>query len=223
MDISGIAGYPYNLKDIILSNIGASFFADYGIIDAVNSDNTINVIHAAIPVSINGDVMDVNKTNNIEVLYPASTAFGMNWPLAKGDGVLLVGLKDYVDTTNGIVEPTEAPKVFMHYVQNTMKAIPLQSVTAPKITINAVGSDLEIINSNTGGLIKIANATKSLKTHLSMMETALSTFMGPTSQAAITAGGSSSASLAAAIVALMTAYTSSTATLISDLNALLKA
>ena len=166
MDISGIAGLPYNLKDVILSNIGATFFADYAIIDSVNSDKTINVVHATIPVLINGTVLPKTQTNNIEVLYPASAAFGMNWQLVKGDGVLLVGLKDYVDSTNGIVEPTEAPNVFMHYVQNTMKAIPLQSVTAPKVTINVVGSDLEINNMNTGGLIKIANASKSLRTLL---------------------------------------------------------
>lgn len=163
MNITPIAGYPYNLKDVILSNIGASFFADYGIVNAVNSDKTINVVHATIPVLINGTTLPATQTYNVEVLYPASGSFGMNWELQAGDGVLLIGLKDYVETTKDIAEPTEAPNIFMHYVQNTMKAIPLQSVTAPKVTINVVGSDLEINNTNTGGLIKIANASKSLE------------------------------------------------------------
>ena len=222
VDISQISGFVSNDRDVIQSVISQTFFADYAIVDSVNSDKTINVVHSALPVLINGVVLPQTKTNKVEVLYPASASMGLKWELAKGDGVLLIGMKDYVPTTNGIAEPTKAPEAFLHYTQNTMKAIPLQSVTSPKVYIQINGTDLEIKNTNSGGLIQIANATKSLKDHLSMMENALSTFMGATSQASISAGAASSASLAAAIVALMTAYSASTATLISDLNSLLK-
>ncbi len=166
VEINPLASFPYNDLDIIKSVIGATFFADYGIITKVNSDDTINVTHSALAVLINGTILPKTETYNVEVIYPASASFGQNWPLAVGDGVLLIGLKNYVDTTNGIIEPTEAPTAFPHYTQNTMKAIPLQSVTAPKITINVNGIDLEINNTNAGGLIQIKNAAKSLETIL---------------------------------------------------------
>jgi hypothetical protein len=165
-EINPIASFPYNDLDIIKSVIGATFFADYGIISQVNDDDTINVTHSALAVLINGTVLPKTETYNVEVLYPASAAFGQKWPLAVGDGVLLIGLKNYVETTNGIAEPEEAPTSFPHYTQNTMKAIPLQSVTAPKVTIVVNGTDLELVNSNSGGKFKIANTSKSLETVL---------------------------------------------------------
>lgn len=173
-EITSTTSLPYNFRDVVKSIIGGTFFSDYAIISAVNSDETINVVHSTLPVKINGKILNKRETRNIEVLYPASASFGQKWPLSIGDGVLLIGLKNYVDTTNGIVEPTEAPTSFPHYTQNTMKAIPLQSVTAPKVTINVNGIDLEINNTNTGGLIQIKNAAKSLESILENLITHIS-------------------------------------------------
>jgi len=53
-----------------------------------------------------------------------------------------------------------------------MKAIPLQSVTSPKVKIEVTDAgNLEITNSNTGGLFKIANSSKSLSTVLNNIAT----------------------------------------------------
>ena len=134
-DISQLTGLNFNTADIINSIIGISFIADYGIIDQVNSDKTINVSHAVMSVLRNGKDLPVTTTKNIEVLWPASANFGMKWPLKAGDGVLLIGLRNFIDTTKSIKKPTNGPTEFMHYTQDTMKAIPLQSVDSPKNTI----------------------------------------------------------------------------------------
>ncbi|MBE3064726.1 MAG: hypothetical protein IMZ69_06875 [Spirochaetes bacterium] len=53
------------------------------------------------------------------------------------------------------------------------------------------------------GKVYLGNATGNLRAPLDDLLTALNTFSGPAAQSAITAGGSSAAALAAAIVALM--------------------
>jgi len=172
MDISELSGLQYNLANVIDSRINSTFFADYGIVNQVNNDKTIDVVHATLMVLINGVSLPQTQTTGIEVLYPASDSFGMKWPLAQGDGVLLIGLKHFVETTNGIQQPANAPTEHLHYTQDTMKAIPLQSVTSPKVKIEVTDAgNLEITNSNTGGLFKIANSSKSLSTVLNNIAT----------------------------------------------------
>ena len=130
-DITQLAGLQYNLGDIIRQNINAAFIVDYGVVTAVNSDKTVNVTHSALLTYINGDIAKPTTTNNVEVLFPASASFGQTWPIAKGDGVLLVGLKNPVMTTEGIEAPTQPLSEYPHYVQDTLKAIPLQTVANP--------------------------------------------------------------------------------------------
>jgi hypothetical protein len=173
--ISQLSGLNYTETDIIKSLIGLSFIADYGIVKKVNSDKTIDVTHAAMGQLINGNDMPTTETRNIEVIFPASHDFGMTWPIKVGDGVLLIGLKDAVATTKDIKEPTAPPNEFLHYSQNTIKAIPFQTVTSPKVTINVTsGGNLEIQNTNVGGLIQIKNSSKSLFTVLNNLITHLS-------------------------------------------------
>jgi len=173
-DISQVTGIQYNQRDIIQSVINGTFFADYGIVKEVNADKTITVTHAVLSVLINGIPLPQTETHYVEVLYPASANYGNKWPLQIGDGVLLIGLKNYVDSTNGIESPTIPPRQFPHYTQNTMKAIPLQSVDSPKVSINVTDAgNLEIQNNNTGGLIQVKNSTKSLATILTNLATHL--------------------------------------------------
>jgi hypothetical protein len=206
--LSELTGLNYTQSDILRSIVNHAFIADYGIVKQVNSDKTIDVTHAIMGQLINGDSMPVTETRNIEVLFPASAAFGQSWPIAVGDGVLLIGLRDAVASTKGIQAPTAPPNEFLHYSQNTMKAIPLQKVSSPKVTINVTaGGNLEIQNTNTGGLIQVKNATKSLYTVLNNIITHLSTFAGgnvvslgaplATSAAAITQLTTDAADLAA--------------------------
>ncbi len=172
MDISELSGLQYNLANVIDSRINSTFFADYGIVKQVNSDKTINVVHSTLMVLINGVTLPQTETSNIEVIFPASASMGMKWPIAAGDGVLLIGLKHYVESTANIQQPVNAPTEFLHYTQDTMKAIPLQTVSSPKVLIEVNSSgNLEISNSNTGGLIKLSNATKSLYTILNNIAT----------------------------------------------------
>lgn len=148
-DISQLMGFRYNQRDIIESVIDSRFFADYGIVDKDNGDGTVDVVHATLPVLIDGTVQNANKTSKVELLYPASASFGIKWPIAQGDGVLLIGLKDYVSTSKDIQQPTEAPQEFLHYVQNTMKAIPLQQVEAPKVFIEIdTNQNIKVKNDN---------------------------------------------------------------------------
>jgi hypothetical protein len=71
------------------------------------------------------------------------------------------------------------------------------------------------------GKMYIGNSTQNLRTQLDNLTTALNTFSGAAAQSAISAGGSSSASLAAAIVALMTPLFSSVVNVTTALDALL--
>lgn len=71
------------------------------------------------------------------------------------------------------------------------------------------------------GKVYLGNATQNLRTQLDNLLQALNTFSGAAAQAAITAGGSSSASLAAAIVALMQPLFTSVTNVTTALDALL--
>lgn len=172
--LSQLTGLNYNQSDIIRSIINSLFMSDYGIVKKVNPDKTIDVTHAVMGSLINGVSMGLTETRNVEVLFPASAAFGQSWPIAVGDGVLLIGLRNSIASTESIKEPTAPPNEFLHYSQNTMKAIPLQTVSSPKVIINvSSGGNLEIQNNNVGGLIQIKNATKSLYTVLNSLITHL--------------------------------------------------
>jgi hypothetical protein len=175
MDITQLSGVQYNESDVIRSIIDQCFIVDYGVVTAVNNDKTVNVTHAVMGKLINGVSLPATKSKNIEVLYPASSAFGIDWPINVGDGVLLVGLKDFVKSTNGIQAPTSPPDEFIHYTQEALKAIPLQSI-APHIKIHITsGGDIEIA-SDGAGKYQIKNSAKSLYTIMNNMQTHLQTF-----------------------------------------------
>lgn len=207
------AGLQYNIGDIIRQNIGASFIVDYGIVTTVNSDKTVNVVHAVMMEYINGDAAPTTNTNNVEVLFPASASFGQTWPIAVGDGVLLVGLKNIVPSTSGITGPTSTISEYAHYVQDTMKAIPLQTVANPTFQFNV----------DETGLAQIKNQSKSLFTILDNVDAAIQTFSSATSQSALTAASATSASLATALNLLLNTMNVSITAAKSDLALLLKA
>jgi len=71
------------------------------------------------------------------------------------------------------------------------------------------------------GKVYLGNATQNLRTQLDNLLQALNTFSGTAAQASITTGGSSSASLAAAIVALMAPLFSSVVNVTTAIDALL--
>ena len=150
--INELAGLQYNLGDIIRQTIASSFIIDYGIVKAVNSDKTVDVTHAVRGQYIDGTAVPLTVSTAVEVIFPGSASAAITWPISVGDGVLLVGLKQFVSSTNGIQIPSQPPSDFPHYNQETLKAIPLQNVASPAFTIAVDAS----------GLLQIKNTSKSL-------------------------------------------------------------
>ncbi len=211
--ITVLAGLQYNLGDTVRQSLNASFIVDYGIVTAVNEDGTVDVVHAVQGQYINGEAMAKTNTRYIEVIFPGSAGMAITWPIAVGDGVLLLGLKNFIPTTTDIEAPVAPPNEFPHYNQDTLKAIPLQNISAPSFTI-AVDED---------SLGQIKNTAKSLFTILDNVDASIQTFSSATSQSALTAGAATSASLAAALNLLLNAMNVSITTAKSDLALLLKA
>lgn len=203
-------------RDTVLSIIRDQFFADYGIVDAVHGNTSVDVTHAVLSVTRPGVVapaiaLPAIVTKNVELLFPVMGGLSISGTVRQGDGVLLVGLRDLVPSTSGLSQPARPPE-FWHYTQQTLKAIPLSAVKAASVQFG-----------EQGGKAFLRNQTQSLYTLLDGLEDALQTFMGPTSQASITAGGTSPAALASAIVALMATFTATTAQMRANLAALLEA
>ncbi len=167
-DITPLAELQFDGGDKIRGYIGAAFFADYGIVTAVNSDKTVNVTHAVMMEYINGDPAPLTTTNNVEVLFPASASFGQTWPIAVGDGVLLIGLKNKLLKTQGVQIPQAPRSEHPHYVQDTLKAIPLQTVANPAFQINVDASGLAQIKNQAQSLYTILN---NLISHISGLTT----------------------------------------------------
>jgi hypothetical protein len=209
--------FPVSERQKIQSILAESIIVDYGIVRSVTNNKTVDVEHAVRRVLMGGIqaepiVQDARITYGVELLFPSSASFSQSWTVAVDDGVLLVGLQNVLPTTEGLTESAQPPE-FWHYSSQTLKAIPLQAVNA--------NSSVQF--GENGGKAFLRNQAKSLYTLLDSLEHALATFMGATSQASITSGGSSSAALAAALVALMGAFTTATATMRTDLAALLEA
>lgn len=110
--------------DIIRAILNSYFIVDYGYINKVNPDKTVNVTHAAKPVLINGTELPETTTDNVEVLTISGAGFSVQWDYKAKDKVLLLGLKDYVPSVDS-VEQAEVPKAFIHYTRTNLKAIPL--------------------------------------------------------------------------------------------------
>ena len=161
--ITILAGLQYNEGDIIRQTIANTYIVDYGIVKTVNADKTVDVTHAVMGKYINGDPVGQTVSRSVEVVFLGSASFAQTWPIAVGDGVILLGLKNFVPTTKGIQPPTAPPSNFPHYTRDTLKAIPLQNVSSPMISMEVDNLGNAILqNNNIGGLWKISNATQSL-------------------------------------------------------------
>ena len=119
-----IEGINVNDRDLIEAIVGNFFIIDYGFITEVNPDKTINVTHAKRPVTTEGKTLAPIKTENIEVLTVSCKGFSIKFDYAKGDKVLLVGLKNYINHVSDVASATETTS-YVHYSRETLKAIPL--------------------------------------------------------------------------------------------------
>lgn len=131
-------------RDLIDSVIASYAIVDYGFVDKVNDDDTIDVVHAKKPMTVNGETLKELKTKKIEVLTFSCAEMAISFKPKKGDKVLLLGLKDYVKETGEVTEATEM-SVFLHYSRETMKALPLSAFSgSAKIKIEADNGTLKV-------------------------------------------------------------------------------
>ena len=114
----------YTDRDLIESIVGSFYILDYGYVSAVNSDKTINVTHAKRLTTRFGDTLPATITKNIQVLTLSGAGFSIQWDIKKGDKVLLLGLKNYIDDVDDVSTP-EITSSTLHYSRETIKALPL--------------------------------------------------------------------------------------------------
>ena len=133
-------------RDLILALMGSTFICDYGVVSAVNG-NIVEVEHAVVP-----QTGEVTVTKGVELLWP----YPVRWDVQAGDGVLLVGLKDFVQTVSGVQpESTDVP---LHYAQATMKAVPFGAYSA--------GTRNVYLNGNTKSLVTWDELNTALQAHV---------------------------------------------------------
>ena len=109
---------------LIESILASHYIIDYGYIKAVNTDETIDVVHAKKLKLLTGEEMSQTITRNIEVLTLCGAGFSFKFDYKKGDKVLLLGLKNYIKKVEDVTTATETT-AYLHYTRETIKAIPL--------------------------------------------------------------------------------------------------
>lgn len=139
-------------RDLISSVVNSFYIVDYGFVTAVNTDGSVNVTHAKRAVTRYGKTLPEVKTDNVQVLTFSGAGFSLKPDVKKGDKVLLLGLKDYVEDVADIASSSET-EVFLHYSRETMKALPLCVFNSQaKIQIELKDGD---INLSTDGNITL--------------------------------------------------------------------
>ena len=139
-----VQGLRFTDRDLIDSVIASYAIVDYGFVDKVNDDDTIDVVHAKKPMTVNGETLKELKTKSVEPLTFSCAEMAVSFKPKKGDKVLLLGLKDYVKECGEVTEATEMT-VFLHYSRETMKALPLSAFSgSAKIRIEADNGTLKV-------------------------------------------------------------------------------
>lgn len=137
-------GERYDDRTLIKSIVSSFFIIDYGFIKTVNPDKTIDVTHAKQLVTLDGKVLPPTITKKVEVLSLSCKGFSVNFDYAKGDQVLLLGLKDYVEKVKNVTQSEESKSV-AHYNRETLKAIPLCVFNEnAKVVINIQQGNMDV-------------------------------------------------------------------------------
>ena len=168
-------------RDLITSILNSYYIIDYGYINKVNPDKTVNVTHAIKPTLTNGTELPETTTDNVEVLTLSGAGFSLQLDYKAKDRVLILGLKDYIEKIEDVSQAVVA-KAFVHYNRSTIKVLPLclfndeakvtMAVKDGKMTINT--EDKLLLNGNNlGGLTK----AKELKNQLEVMSTRIDTII----------------------------------------------
>jgi hypothetical protein len=117
-------GEQYTDRTLIESILASHYIVDYGFIKSVNPDKTIDVTHAKQLKTLDGQSLKATVTKNVEVLTLCGGGFSFTFDYKKGDKVLLLGLKDYVEKVEDVTSATETT-AYLHYTRETIKAVPL--------------------------------------------------------------------------------------------------
>lgn len=170
MESSIFYAQKFTERTVIESILSSHYIIDYAFIKNVNSDGTIDVIHAKQLKTLNGKSLKPTETVGIEMLTISGGGFTFKFDYKKGDKVLLLGLKDYIPKVEDVNNATETT-VYMHYSRETLKALPLcvfndeakvkVEVTSGKMAINT--SDvLTFDGDDNGGLCITPELVKQL-------------------------------------------------------------
>ena len=155
-----IENTEFSDRDLITGLLASFYIIDYGFVNKVNADGTVNVTHAKKHETLEGIKLPETSTSGIEVLTLCGAGFSIQWDINPGDQVLLLGLKDYVPQVAKVTRATEQ-EAFIHYTRDTMKALPLcvfnkdakVVVKADKGTL-AIDTEKKIeLNGNTSHLV----------------------------------------------------------------------
>lgn len=111
-------------SDLIAGILSSFCIVDYGYVNKVNADGTVDVTHAIKTIMKNGTELSETITPGVELLTFSGAGFALKWDITPGDRVLLLGLKDYIPKV-GDVSKAEAPKAYVHYERANLKAMPL--------------------------------------------------------------------------------------------------
>lgn len=111
-------------QDLMAQILQSFYIVDYGYINKVNPDGTVNITHAAKSVLMDGRELPETTTDNVEVLTLSGAGFSLKLDYKAKDRVLILGLKDYVPKA-GDVEAAKVPEAFLHYSRSTIKVVPL--------------------------------------------------------------------------------------------------
>ena len=110
--------------DLIDAILAQHTIVDYGYVNKVNADKTVDITHAVKPMLLNRRELPETITRNVEVLTFAGAGFSIEWDIKSGDRMLLLGLKDYVRNAGTVVK-AESQSSGIHYNRATIKAVPL--------------------------------------------------------------------------------------------------
>lgn len=137
-------GQRYTDRTLIESILASHYILDYGYIKTVNSDDTIDVTHAKQLKTLDGKSLPATVTKNVEVLTIAGGGFSIKFDYKKGDKVLLLGLKNYIEKVDDVTNATETT-AYLHYSRETMKALPLCVFNDDaKVTVQVEDGEMEI-------------------------------------------------------------------------------
>lgn len=169
-------GQEYTDRDLIESVLSSFYIVDYGFINKVNGDNSVNVTHAKRLKSLTGESYPPTETKNLEVLTISTAGFSLSLDYKAGDKVLLLGLKNYVQNANDVTQATETSS-YVHYSRETMKVLPLCLFNAEaKIKMEADAGTLRVttekkleINGNDKQFVTWSELNQALQTFVTSL------------------------------------------------------